>query len=145
MSRVWPKPSFMLRAFFYIFCWSCVSCFARSFSSVHFFSTKLTNSLNPIRTPRCYQPPFCGGCTNQFQISWLFPITSLLSSGKVIFHFFVISTKKSPSNFFFHPKKRKIFWRKWSKTFFSQKYCHFLFQLCDQYALRFFLRCITCL
>ena len=34
-----------------------------------------------------YQLPFSGGCNKQFQISWLFTITSVLSSGKVIFHF----------------------------------------------------------
>ena len=39
--------------------------------------------------PWRYQPPLCRGCTNQSQISWLFPIRSLLSSGKVIFHFFL--------------------------------------------------------
>ena len=39
------------------------------------------------------------GCTNQSQISWLFPIWSLLSSGKVIF--FVTSAKKNC----FCPKK----------------------------------------
>ena len=38
-----------------------------------------------------------------------------------------------------------IFWRKWSKSFFSHKYWHLLFQNCIQYALRNFLRCITCL
>ena len=35
---------------------------------------------------RSHLGPFCGGCTNQFQISWLFPITFHLSSGEVIFH-----------------------------------------------------------
>ena len=36
-----------------------------------------------------------------------------------------------------------IFWHKWSKKLFSHKYWHFLFQLCNQYAFRNFLRCIT--
>ena len=36
--------------------------------------------------------------------NWLFPIASLLSSDKVIFHFFfVISTKKLPPKIFFRP------------------------------------------
>ena len=56
-----------------------------------------TPMLNPITprgglarpSPRGYQLPFCGGCTNQFQICWLFPTTFLLSCGKVIFHFFL--------------------------------------------------------
>ena len=95
--------------------------------------------------PWRYQLPFCGGCTNQFQISWFFPITFLLLYGKVIFYFFfVISTKKLLSKFLFALKKNK-FLTKTVKTFFPQKYCHFLLQLCNQYALRNSLRCITCL
>ena len=66
-----------------------------------------------------YQPPFCGG-TNQFQISWLFPIWSLLSSGKVNFHFFCNFYKKNAVKFFF-TQKRMIFWQKWLKTLFSHK------------------------
>ena len=56
--------------------------------------------------------------------------------------FFVISTKKLPSNFFFDLKNNN-FLTKMVKIIFSHKYCHFLFQLCIQYALRNFLRCIT--
>ena len=74
-----------------------------------------------------YQPPFCGG-TNQFQISWPFPIWSLLSSGKVIFHFFCNFYKKITVYFFFSPWKRTIFSRKWSKTYFLHKYWHFYFK-----------------
>ena len=51
------------------------------------------------------------------KISWLFSITSLLSSGKIIWHFFVISTKQ----FFFDEMVKRIF--------FSLKYEHFLFSL----------------
>ena len=64
---------------------------------------------------------------------------------KQFFTFFIHFYKKITVKIFCSPKKRKIFWWKWSKTLFSQKYLHFLFQLCNQYALRNFLRCITCL
>ena len=59
--------------------------------------------------PRLYQLPFCGGCTNQSQISWLFPIWSLLSSGKVIFHFFCDVYEKNAVKIFFRPKKERFF------------------------------------
>ena len=48
----------------------------------------------------------CGGCTNQSQISWLFQIWSLLSSGKVIFHFFCNFYKKMQSGTV--PQKARI-------------------------------------
>ena len=87
--------------------------------------------LNPIRCgggfartpPWRYQPPLCRECTNQSQISWLFPIRSLLLSGNVIFHFLCNFYKKLTV------KKRTFFSRKWSKTYFSHKYWNFLFQL----------------
>ena len=49
------------------------------------------------------------GCTNQPQISWLLPIWSLLSSGKVIFHFFCNFHKKNGVKIFFRPKKERFF------------------------------------
>ena len=70
--------------------------------------------INPI-TPRGggqtpfwrYQP----SCTNQFQISWLFPITSLLLSGtKIILSlFFCNFYKKISVKIFFLPKKEWFF------------------------------------
>ena len=59
----------------------------------------------------------------------------------VIFHF-VISSKILESIFFFALKKNG-FWRKWWELSFSHKYWHFLFQICNQYAL-IILRSITC-
>ena len=60
--------------------------------------------------------------------SWLFSITSLLLSGKIIFHFFfVISTKKLP-----------IFWRNGQKYFFLLNmsiFCSY-YVITNQYALR---------
>ena len=72
------------------------------------------------RTPPWrYHLPFCGGCTNQFQISWLFPITSLLSSGKVIFHFFFCNFyKKITVKIFFRPKKQRFFDKNGQNHFF---------------------------
>ena len=76
--------------------------------------------LNPIRcggggsarTPlQRYQPSFCGGCTNQFQMS----------------------------NIFAHNKN--VFLTKMVKSIFFSQF--FLFQICNQYALRKILRCIT--
>ena len=86
---------------------------------------KNRNILNPIPygggVPWRYQLPFCGGCTNQFQISWLFQSISLLSSGEVIFHFFfVISTKKLPSKFFFDLKNNNFLTKMVKIFFFSQ-------------------------
>ena len=72
--------------------------------------------------PQGYQLPFC---TNQFQSSLLFPITSLLSSCKVILKFFCNFYRKITVNFFFTIKKGQ----KGSKLFFTQKYWHFFFQL----------------
>ena len=68
--------------------------------------------------PWCYQRPFCCGCTNQFQISWLFPIPSLLSSGKVIFHFFCNFYKKIAVKFFC-AKKERFFDENGQKPFVS--------------------------
>ena len=67
-----------------------------------------------------YQPPFCGGCTNQFQISWLFPNTSLLHLVKSFFSFFVISTKKLPSKKIFTLKNNNFFMKMVKNIFFSQ-------------------------
>ena len=85
------------------------------------FIKQLTNpnltSLNPIvgeggfaRTPpQCYQPPLWGGCTNQSQISWLFPIWSLLSSCKLFFYFFCNFYQKNAVKILFQHKKEPFF------------------------------------
>ena len=91
--------------------------------------------INPIpcgggfaRTPpRRFQPPLCGGCTNQSQISWLFPIWSLLSSGKVIFHFFCNFFKKNAVKIFFRPKKERFFDENGQKHCLLTNTCIFCF------------------
>ena len=70
--------------------------------------------------PWRYQPPFCGGCTNQFQMSSLFPITSLLSSDKVIFPFFCSFYKKIPFKFFFNLKMNDVLTKMAKNIFLSQ-------------------------
>ena len=62
---------------------------------------------------------------------------------KSVFTFFCNFYPKISVKFFFRPKKYWFFDENGQKPFFSQKYCHFLFQLCNQYALRNFLRRIT--
>ena len=81
------------------------------------------------RTPPWrYQLPFCGGCTIQSQISWLFQIWYLLSSGKVIFHFFLVtSTKKMASKIFFAIKKERFFEKNGQKHCFHKNICIFCF------------------
>ena len=44
---------------------------------------------------------------------------------------------------YFYLVKKNKFLKKMVKNIFSYKYGHFLFQICNQYALRKFLRCIT--
>ena len=103
--------------------WSCMSNWfliaAISYKEIRFIEFTLGDagegglggSGQTRQTPsRSYQLPFCGGCTKQFQISWLFLIWSLLSYGKFIFHFFfVISAKKVMSNKFFALTKNDFF------------------------------------
>ena len=72
----------------------------------------------PLTLFRRYQLPFCGGCTNQSQISWLFQIWSLLSSGKVIFHFFCNFYEKNGVKIFFQPKKERFFDENGQKHYF---------------------------
>ena len=102
---------------------------SKNFSSMNFTNMKFTktNRYLTLYHVGCFKPPLCGGCTNQSPISWLLPIWSLLSSGKVIFYFFCNFYKKNAVKFFFSPPKKTIFWQKLSKTLFSYNNWHFLF------------------
>ena len=66
-------------------------------------------------------------CTNQFQISWLLQFTSLLSSGKVIFHFFFVISTKNYIEIFFRSKKEWFFDENGQKPFFLKNIVIFCF------------------
>ena len=78
--------------------------------------------------PWRYQLPFCGGCTIQSQISWLFQIWYLHSSGKVIFHFFGNFYKKKVVEKFFRHKKEWFFEENGQKHIFLTNICIFCFK-----------------
>ena len=77
--------------------------------------------------------------TKQLQISWLLQLTSLLSSGKVIFYVFCFFLEKKINGKNFDHLQNDDFLQKRSKIiFFFAKKITFFFQICNQYDLNFF-------